>query len=609
MRNVLNSDRGLSLALVSAFAILILGGGLCYRSIEVSGESDHWVKHTYEVSAGLDGILLETTSIESDARGFVLTGDERYWDAWRTGVATLERQAAAVRRLTSGGGRVRGGAALRCVRADRHQRGRAAGGDRGSEFRDIVRQMQAEEDGLLIRRTADAERRQQQAKIILIVGTVLGLLITAAAGFGLLRDTNRRRLAEGALRDSEIQYRTLLNEVQDYAILMLDPKGRVVTWNSGGERIKGYEAQEIIGKNFSRFFTEEDVKLGRPEEILRMAAANGRYEEQSMRVRKDGTQFAASITYTALRDPTGRLRGFSEIARDLSETKESGAKYRGLLEAAPDAMVVVDVRGVIVLVNLQAEKQFGYRRDELLGQRVSSIVPQGFAERLVADGLRSDEDALAQQIGTGIELTARRKDGSEFPIEIMLSPLRSTEGILVTAAIRNISVRKDAETHLAQMESRYRGLLEAAPDAMVVVNQAGKIVLLNLQAEKQFGYRRDELLGQEVSNIVPEGFAERLVADSLRSAEDALAQQIGTGIELTARRKDGSEFPIEIMLSPLRSPRHQRAQCRQDASGADGGALSRIAGGGPRCHGGGRSGRRDRAAQSAGGEAIRLPPR
>ena len=114
-------------------------------------------------------------------------------------------------------------------------------------------------------------------------------------------------------------------------------------------------------------------------------------------------------------------------------------------------------------------------------------------------------------------------------------------------------MRKDAEKHLAQMEGRYRGLLEAAPDAMVVVNQGGEIVLLNVQAEKQFGYRRDELVGQKVKNIIPEGFAERLIADDLRSAEDALAQQIGTGIELTGRRKDGSEFPIEIMLSPLES--------------------------------------------------------
>jgi PAS domain S-box-containing protein len=229
------------------------------------------------------------------------------------------------------------------------------------------------------------------------------------------------------------------------------------------------------------------------------------------------------------------------------------SRYRGLLEAAPDAMVVVNQAGGIVLLNLQAEKRFGYRRDELIGQKVTNIIPDGFAERLIADDLRSAEDALAQQIGTGIELTARRKDGSEFPIEIMLSPLESAEGILVTAAIRDISVRRAAEKVLAQMESRYRGLLEAAPDAMVVVNQGGEIVLLNLQAEKQFGYRRDELLGQKVTNIIPDGFAERLIADDLRSAEDALAQQIGAGIELTARRNDGSEFPIEIMLSPLES--------------------------------------------------------
>jgi PAS domain S-box-containing protein len=140
-------------------------------------------------------------------------------------------------------------------------------------------------------------------------------------------------------------------------------------------------------------------------------------------------------------------------------------KYRGLLEAAPDAMVVVNQSGEIVLLNVQAEKQFGYRRDELLGQKVTNIIPEGFAERLVADDLRSAQDALDQQIDTGIELIARRKDGSAFPIEIMLSPLESAEGMLVTAAIRNISVRKAAEEHLGHMEGRYRGLLEAAPDA------------------------------------------------------------------------------------------------------------------------------------------------
>ena len=359
--------------------------------------------------------------------------------------------------------------------------------------------------------------------------------------------------AEEALRDSEEKYRMLLDEIQDYAIFMLDPQGVVVSWNAGAERIKGYQADEIVGHNFSVFFPPEDIKQGMPEELLRITATNGRHEFQGMRVRKDGSRFLASIIFIALRDLAGNLRGFSEISRDLSESKESAAKYRGLLEAAPDAMVVVNQGGEIVLLNVQAEKQFGYRRDELIGQKVKNIIPQGFAERLIADGTRTAAEALAQQIGTGIELNGHRKDGSEFPIEIMLSPLESTEGILVTAAIRDISVRKAVEKHLGQMEGRYRGLLEAAPDAMVVVNEGGDIVLLNVQAEKQFGYHRDELVGQKVKNIIPQGFAERLIADGTRTAAEALAQQIGTGIELNGLRKDGSEFPIEIMLSPLES--------------------------------------------------------
>jgi PAS domain S-box-containing protein len=567
-------DLYISLAFISAMAILVLVIAVSYRSIAVSSESEAWVLHSHRVSSNLDSMRYAMTNIDASGRAFIATGERPYLDSWRSSIADLKQHLGAVRALTRDNPAQQAMLpALDVLVAERTQfderidalpRAQALEAaikavrstespQITNEFRQIVKTMQDEETGLLERRTADAKRRLLQARIGLFLGTALGLTITAAAGVGVIRGRRRRRLAEEALRVSEDQYRTLLNEVHDHAIFMTDPVGRVVAWNAGAERINGYGANEIIGRDFSCFFPQADIDSGRPAEVLKIAAAGGRHEEYGRRVRKNGSQYVSSTTYTALRDRSGGLRGFSEITRDLTEVTESGAKYLGLLEAAPDAMVVVNQSGEIVLVNLQAEKQFGYRRDELLGQRVSSIVPEGFAERLVADGLRSAEDALAQQIGTGIELTARRKDGSEFPIEIMLSPLRGPQGILVTAAIRDISVRKAAETHLAQMESRYRGLLEAAPDAMVVVNQRGEIVLLNLQAEKQFGYRRDELLGQKVSNIVPEGFAERLVADGLRSAEDALAQQIGTGIELTARRKDGSEFPIEIMLSPLGS--------------------------------------------------------
>jgi PAS domain S-box-containing protein len=562
------------LAFGSAIAILLLVGAFSYYCIVVSDEGTRWVHHTYAVLGNLQDLRFAIKSVESSSRGFVLTGEESHLDAYRASLARAKQDDEAVRlgtldnavqqrelpklealiaqriqfaEMVIGLRRTQGlGAAAAEIQSGR--------GERISDgFSLEVNKLQDEELRLLQRRDADARWQLGETKTVLLIGTILGLLITAAAGYSVHRDNSRRAIAEEALSEGQELYRMLLSEVGD-AILILDPQGRIMTWSAGAERIEGYSAEEIIGQNFACCFSPGDIAQGRPEEVLRITAASGRHEEHSLRVRKDGSSFLANVTFTALRDPTGQLRGFSEIIRDLSESKESEAKYRGLMEAAPDAMVVVNQGGDIVLLNVQAEKQFGYRRDELLGQKVKNIIPAGFAERLVSDGLRSAEDALAQQIGTGIELSGRRKDGSEFPLELMLSPLESPEGILITAAIRDISVRKAAEKHVAQMEGRYRGLLEAAPDAMVVVDQGGDIVLLNVQAEKQFGYRRDELLGQKVTNIIPKGFAERLVSDGLRSAEDALAQQIGTGIELSGRRRDGSEFPIELMLSPLESP-------------------------------------------------------
>jgi PAS domain S-box-containing protein len=568
------SNRIVQFSFGAAIAILVLVGAFAYRSIAISSESNRWVQHTHEVLNGLQSLTAGMAEISSSIRRFVITGEDADLEPYRAARLNIERLEPILRDLTLDNPEQQRRlpvleklAAARIERAEliiglRRNQGLEAAMQSvregptvrvTSEYRTIVLELQGEEGRLLALRSAAATANLRNTKIILIAGTVLGLLITSVAGWVMLRDSGRRAVAEIALLESERKYRLLIDGVKDYAIVMLGPLGEIRSWNPGAERISGCSFEDVAGENFSRFFPPEDVACGKPEEILRIAAAKGEYDEQGMRVRADGTRYLSRTAYTASHDRAGNLRGFSVISRDLSESTESGAKYRGLMEAAPDAMVVVNQGGEIVLLNVQAEKQFGYRRDELLGQKVTNIIPEGFAERLIADDLRSSEDALAQQIGTGIELNARRKDGSEFPIEIMLSPLQSPEGTLVTAAIRDISVRKNAEKVLAQMEGKYAGLLEAAPDAMVVVNQGGEIVLLNLQAEKQFGYRRDELLGQRVTNIIPEGFAERLVADDLRSAEDALAQEIGTGIELTGQRKDRSEFPIELMLSPLDS--------------------------------------------------------
>jgi PAS domain S-box-containing protein len=568
------SSRRAQLALGSAVLALLVVGAASYRAIVLSSESDGWVEHTQRVLANLQDLLAAYLTAESSCRGFVLTGNESFLESYRAGVARTARAQASVRDLTADNpeqqrrlAAVSGLAARKIALAERVIALRRtdgleaaaavvqslAGREITESLQGLIHELQDEELRLLVLRTADAKRRLRQTKLVPIFGTVVGLLIAVGAGFVAQRDNAARGLAETGLRDSEEKYGRLIHGVEDYAILMLGPHGEIRSWNPGAERMTGCSFEEVAGQNYSRFFSPEDVERGRPEEILRSAAASGLHEEDGMRMRNDGTRFLVRSTYTPSRDAEGTLRGFSVISRDLSVGAASEARYRGLLEAAPDAMVVVNQSGEIVLLNVQAEKQFGYRRYELVGQKVTALIPEGFAERLVADDLRSAADALAQQIGTGIELSARRKDGSEFPIEIMLSPLESAEGILVTAAIRDISVRKAAEKHLAQMEARYRGLLEAAPDAMVVVNPAGEIVLLNVQAEKQFGYHRDELVGQLVKNIIPEGFAERILADGLRSVEDALAQQIGTGIELIGRRKNRSEFPIELMLSPLES--------------------------------------------------------
>jgi two-component system cell cycle sensor histidine kinase/response regulator CckA len=305
---------------------------------------------------------------------------------------------------------------------------------------------------------------------VLVSNAIRDVSVRKEAEKHLVQLVGRRRLVEEALRESDERYRLLLDGIQDYAIFAMDPLGKILSWNAGAELIKGYSADEIIGRNFSCFFTPGDIKRGRPEEVLRLTAASGRHAERGMRVRKDGSRFLANVTFAALRDPDGNLRGFSEFSHDLSESKESGAKYRGLLEAAPDAMLVVNPDGEIVLLNQQAEKQFGYRRDELIGQKVKNIIPEGFAERLIADGTRTAADALAQQIGTGIELTGRRKDGSKFPIEIMLSPLESADGILVTAAIRDISIRKRAEETLRKSEERFRLIAETIDEVFWIAD-------------------------------------------------------------------------------------------------------------------------------------------
>lgn len=230
--------------------------------------------------------------------------------------------------------------------------------------------------------------------------------------------------------------------------------------------------------------------------------------------------------------------------------QESEGRLRALLESAPDAKVIVDDSATIVLVNARLESLFGYARAELIGQPVEVLVPVRFRERHAGHRRGFFDAPVPRSMGSGLELYGLRKDGSEFPVEISLSPIDTKSGRLVSSSIRDITERKAAEArNRALLETAM--IVESAPNAMLMIDADGKIRLVNKRVESLFGYDRQELIGQAIELLVP---ARLRAAHSSHVGVFGTAPQaraMGAGRDLFGQRKDGTEVPVEIGLNPI----------------------------------------------------------
>jgi PAS domain S-box-containing protein len=326
--------------------------------------------------------------------------------------------------------------------------------------------------------------------------------------------------------DDAWRLQLLIDSVTDYAIYMIDTDGRVASWNSGAARLKGYNAREIIGQPFARFFTAEDQARELPQQALAEAARTGRFDSEGWRVRKDGTRFWALGVIDAVRDLDDRLIGYAEVTRDMTEQRlaqsrllESERRFRHLVQAVTDyAIFQLDKNGMVRTWNTGAERIKGYTADEIIGQHFSRF----YTEEDRAAGVPMRVLAIAEKEGRfEAEGWRVRKDGARFLASVVIDPIRSDSGKLIGFAkvTRDITERRETQRILRETQERL-----AASQRMEAIGQLSggiahdfnnllMIILGNLDTAQRAAHK----LGGGAANI------QRWIANAMRGAQRAAA--------------------------------------------------------------------------------------
>jgi PAS domain S-box-containing protein len=346
----------------------------------------------------------------------------------------------------------------------------------------------------------------------------------------------------------EFNNETLLDEHPD-AIIATTLEGRVLYWSRGAESAFGYASREAIGRTIEELVAPPD-QVGEMRVSHELELAEGYTVGESVRRRKDGSLVYVQVSSKVVRDDAGNVAFVLSSTKDISQQKVVrdaklvASRFRTLLESVPDGIVMVNSIGRIVLSNIHADRLFGYEPGELAGKSIEVLLPERFHGAHVGHRANYFAQPRTRSMGIGLELYGLRKNATEFPVEISLSPLETEEGRMVMSAVRDITDRKKAD-------QKFKDLLDSAPEAMVIVDRDGEIVLANSQAVSLFGWSKQELLGQRIEMLVPERFRSSHPGHRTHFFARPRARAMGVGLELYGLRKDATEFPAEISLSPL----------------------------------------------------------
>ncbi len=253
-----------------------------------------------------------------------------------------------------------------------------------------------------------------------------------------------------------------IESVHDYAVFLLDAAGNIASWNPGAQRIKGYVAEEIIGKHFSCFYSAEDIRIGKPQHGLETAARDGRFEEIGPRVRKDGSRFVAHVVITSIKDEKGIIRGFGKITRDITDRVEAEEKIKAsearlqslvdtVLDTIVDGVVTINQQGEIQSYNKACVALFGYDADDVVGKNVRMLMPAPYTDEHDSYIANFEKTGLAMIIGIGREVEGKRKNDSTFPMELAVGATRGGGNHAFVGIIRDVSERRRAEAASDQL--------------------------------------------------------------------------------------------------------------------------------------------------------------